>query len=92
MAERHYIAGGYHSEAVRMYSEAGVWDKAYRIAKTYMREAEVKQLYLSQAQQMESAGKWRDAEQYDLPPFCVCVCDAWLHMCRSGAIAFADCI
>jgi len=70
MAERHYIAGGFHSDAVRMYSDAGMWDKAYRIAKTYMKEAEVKQLYLSQAQHMESAGKWRDAEQYVRPKCC----------------------
>ena len=62
-AERYYVLGHQPSEAVSMYSAAGLWDKAHSIAITYMSEEEVRELYRGEAQKLEAAGKWKDAEK-----------------------------
>ena len=62
-AERYYVLGHQPSEAVSMYSAVGLWDKAHSIAVTYMTEDEVRELYRGEAQKLEAAGKWKEAEK-----------------------------
>lgn len=62
-AERYFIQGQLPQEAVQMYTSAGLWDKAHKIAVTYMPDSEVGLLYVTQAQLMESQGKFKDAER-----------------------------
>lgn len=62
-AEKYFIAGGLPQEAVQMYTGAGLWDKAHKIAVTYMPEGEVQSLYVNQAQLMESQGQFKEAER-----------------------------
>lgn len=62
-AEKYFIAGDLPEEAVQMYTAAGQWDKAHKIAKTYMPDSEIAILYVTQAQVMESQGKYKEAER-----------------------------
>ena len=62
-AERFYVLAGQPSEAVQMYTSAGLWDKAHALAMTYMSEHDVNALYTKEAQKLEAAGKWKDAEK-----------------------------
>ena len=49
-AERYYIKAGCHQMAVEMYTRANKWDKAYKVASTYMSEAAVGTLYVNQVE------------------------------------------
>ena len=40
-AEFHWIRANQPSEAVHMYTDAGLWDKAYKIASTYMKQVRI---------------------------------------------------
>ena len=62
-AEKYFVLAHAPSEAVSMYSAAGLWDKAHSIAVTYMTEAQVQELYTGEAQRLEAAGKWKEAEK-----------------------------
>mmetsp|Transcript_11730 Transcript_11730/g.22317 ORF Transcript_11730/g.22317 Transcript_11730/m.22317 type:complete len:1744 (-) Transcript_11730:31-5262(-) len=62
-AEKYFIQGDLHHDAVQMYTSAGLWDKAHKIAVTYMPKTEVSMLYVTQAKKMESQGKFKDAER-----------------------------
>ena len=62
-AEKFYVLGHAPSEAVSMYSAAGLWDKAHSIAVTYMSEEQVRELYVGEAQKMEASGRYKDAEK-----------------------------
>jgi len=62
-AKNYFIKGNLPQEAVQMYTAAGLWDKAHKIAVTYMPESEVGLLYVTQAKLMESQGKFKDAER-----------------------------
>lgn len=53
-AEKAFVDGGAPQEAVAMYGKAGEWDKAYRIAKTFMRPHELMHMFVSQAQKAEA--------------------------------------
>jgi intraflagellar transport protein 172 len=46
-----------------MYTRANKWDKAHKVASTYMSEAAVGTLYVNQAQRLEAAGKLKEAEK-----------------------------
>ncbi|KAL0271339.1 UNVERIFIED_CONTAM: hypothetical protein PYX00_008457 [Menopon gallinae] len=61
-AEVMYVKGGLIKEAVDMYNNAGKWDKAHKIASNYFDGEEVTAMYLSQAQALESSGKFKEAE------------------------------
>ncbi|KAF5301762.1 hypothetical protein FQR65_LT08745 [Abscondita terminalis] len=62
-AEKLYVTAGMYKEAAEMYNDAGQWDKAYSLASKYLDRGEVSEMYLKQAEQLEDAGKYRDAEK-----------------------------
>lgn len=62
-AERLYVTIEKYREAVDMYNNAGQWEKAHRIASKYLDQNEVSDMYIKQAQHLESNGKYREAEK-----------------------------
>ncbi|KAJ8934987.1 hypothetical protein NQ314_013074 [Rhamnusium bicolor] len=62
-AEKLYAACGMYKEAVDMYNEAGQWEKAHSIASKYLDQEEVSDMYIKHAEELEEAGKFRDAEK-----------------------------
>mmetsp|Transcript_6208 Transcript_6208/g.19575 ORF Transcript_6208/g.19575 Transcript_6208/m.19575 type:complete len:1014 (+) Transcript_6208:647-3688(+) len=62
-AERFYVAAGAPEKAVEMYTHANLWDRAHKIASSYMEPREVSLLYISQAQKLEMGGKLKEAEK-----------------------------
>lgn len=58
-----YTACGMYKETVQMYGEAGQWDKAQRLASQYLDPNEVSEMFVKQAQTLESNGKYREAEK-----------------------------
>jgi intraflagellar transport protein 172 len=62
-AEKYFVQAGLPQEAVAMYTQAQLWDKAHSLAVTYMSPEEVKQLYVQQGLKLELAGKLKDAEK-----------------------------
>ncbi|XP_033644927.1 intraflagellar transport protein 172 homolog [Asterias rubens] len=63
MAERYYVQAGMTKEAIDMYTAAGKWEAAHKLAVTCMKGEDVAVLYVTQAQQLESQGKFREAER-----------------------------
>ncbi|KAI8611221.1 hypothetical protein BC830DRAFT_1069003 [Chytriomyces sp. MP71] len=63
LAEKYYVAAHRPQEAVDMYTKANKWEKAHALATTYMNPEEVAYLYISQAKEMEAAGKLKEAEK-----------------------------
>jgi intraflagellar transport protein 172 len=63
LAEKYYVKGGWPEESVEMYTKVNLWDRAHAIAVTYMSEKEVTLLYMSQAQKLEQALKFKEAEK-----------------------------
>ncbi|KAL1502378.1 hypothetical protein ABEB36_007525 [Hypothenemus hampei] len=63
VAEKLYVACGMYKEAVDMYNEVGQWDKAHAIAAQYLDQGEVSEMYISRAEDLEEAGKFREAEK-----------------------------
>lgn len=61
-AEHFYVAAGRPQDAVDMYTKSNKWDKAHRLAVSYMSQEEVSVLYLCQAKDLEIHGKFKDAE------------------------------
>ncbi|CAG0924379.1 unnamed protein product, partial [Notodromas monacha] len=62
-AEKFYLDAGLHMDAIEMYNKAGQWEQAHRLASKYLRSDEVAEMYITQAQNLELQGKWRDAER-----------------------------
>ena len=62
-AERFYIKARCPQAAVDMYTRANKWDKAHKLASTYMSEQAVSTHYCNQAQRLEASGKLKDAEK-----------------------------
>ena len=46
-----------------MYSAAGRWEDAHRIASTCMKPEDVGAMYISQAEQLKSEAKFKEAER-----------------------------
>lgn len=46
-----------------MYGEAGNWNKAQQLASQYLDPQEVSEMFIKQAETLESNGKYRDAEK-----------------------------
>ena len=63
MAEKFYLEGGYHKQAIEMYNGAGMWEEAHALAKRYMGASEVSSMYIAQAQTLEQQGKFKEAEK-----------------------------
>jgi intraflagellar transport protein 172 len=62
-AERYFIQGGLSYDAVIMYTNAQLWDKAHQLASTYLPPAEVTKVYVTLAQDLEDKGNHKDAER-----------------------------
>ena len=62
-AERFWVEAQSPQMAVEMYTKANQWEKAHKLASSYMSEREVGMLYIAQAQKLEAQGKLKDAER-----------------------------
>ncbi|XP_047600744.1 intraflagellar transport protein 172 homolog isoform X9 [Lutra lutra] len=63
IAEELYIKGDRTKDAIDMYTRAGRWEQAHKLAMKCMRPEDVSVLYITQAQEMEKQGKYREAER-----------------------------
>ncbi|RLV86206.1 hypothetical protein DV515_00015928 [Chloebia gouldiae] len=63
VAEELYIKGGQTKDAIDMYTQAGLWEQAHKLALKCMSREEVAVLYITQAQEMERQGKYKEAER-----------------------------
>lgn len=63
IAETMYIKADMFKEAVEMYNETGQWDKAHNLASKYLEQSEVTSMYIKQAEELETSGKYREAER-----------------------------
>ncbi|KAK2092284.1 hypothetical protein P7K49_028812 [Saguinus oedipus] len=63
IAEELYTKGDRTKDAIDMYTQAGRWEQAHKLAMKCMRPEDVSVLYVTQAQEMEKQGKYREAER-----------------------------
>ncbi|XP_056150499.1 intraflagellar transport protein 172 homolog [Lampris incognitus] len=63
VAERLFVNGGHIKDAIDMYTAAGRWEEAHKLAVNCMTEEEVSTLYVSKAQDLEREGKFKEAER-----------------------------
>ncbi|KAM3861396.1 intraflagellar transport protein 172 homolog [Diretmus argenteus] len=63
VAERLFVKGGHIKDAIDMYTVAGRWEEAHKLAATCMTEEEVSALYITRAQDLEGDGKYKEAER-----------------------------
>ncbi|MEQ2313666.1 hypothetical protein AMECASPLE_004402, partial [Ameca splendens] len=63
VAEQLFVKGGRIKDAVDMYTAAGRWEEAHKLAVKCMTEEEVSALYVSRAQELEKDGKFKEAER-----------------------------
>uniref|UniRef100_A0A7S3QV19 Intraflagellar transport protein 172 homolog n=1 Tax=Dunaliella tertiolecta TaxID=3047 RepID=A0A7S3QV19_DUNTE len=62
-AERYYIKAGMPLEAVDMYSRAGKWEAAQKVARGYLSDSEMKSFYRKKGREFEAEKKWKEAEK-----------------------------
>ncbi|KAE8286539.1 Intraflagellar transport protein 172-like protein [Larimichthys crocea] len=63
VAEQLFVKGGRIKDAIDMYTAAGRWEEAHKLAVKCMTEEEVLALYISRAQELERDGKFKEAER-----------------------------
>uniref|UniRef100_A0A4W6DEM9 Intraflagellar transport protein 172 homolog n=1 Tax=Lates calcarifer TaxID=8187 RepID=A0A4W6DEM9_LATCA len=63
VAEQLFVKGGHIKDAIDMYTTAGRWEEAHKLAVKCMTEEEVMALYISRAQELERDGKFKEAER-----------------------------
>ncbi|XP_042302841.1 LOW QUALITY PROTEIN: intraflagellar transport protein 172 homolog [Sceloporus undulatus] len=63
IAEELYVKGDCIKEAIDMYTQAGLWEQAHKLASKCMRPEDVSTLYITRAQEMERQGKYKEAER-----------------------------
>ncbi|XP_048371540.1 intraflagellar transport protein 172 homolog [Sphaerodactylus townsendi] len=63
IAEEVFIKGDCIKDAIDMYTQAGRWEQAHKLASRCMRPEDVSVLYITQAQEMERQGKYKEAER-----------------------------
>uniref|UniRef100_A0A3P8UXR3 Intraflagellar transport protein 172 homolog n=1 Tax=Cynoglossus semilaevis TaxID=244447 RepID=A0A3P8UXR3_CYNSE len=63
VAEQLYVKGGHIKDAIDMYTTAGRWEEAHKLAARCMTEEEVMALYVSKAQELERDSKFKEAER-----------------------------
>ncbi|XP_076011253.1 intraflagellar transport protein 172 homolog [Genypterus blacodes] len=63
VAEQLFVKGGHIKDAIDMYTTAGCWEDAYKLAVKCMTGEEVSALYISKAQELEIDGKLKEAER-----------------------------
>ena len=49
--------------AITMYNNVGKWEDAHRLASQCMSQEEVATLYITQARELESKGRYKEAEK-----------------------------
>ena len=62
-AERYYVRAGLASDAVDMYTRAGKWEAAHKVAMGYLTDSEVHVLYTKRARELEAVHKFKEAEK-----------------------------
>ena len=62
-AERCYVQSDNQNKAVDMWTSAGEWEQAHRLARTFLPESEITTLYMENANKMEKAQKFKEAEK-----------------------------
>lgn len=62
-AERYYIKAGLAGDAVEMYTRAGKWEAAHKVAMGYLTDSEVHALYSRRARELEAGHKFKEAEK-----------------------------
>ncbi|KAG7214317.1 hypothetical protein INR49_004455 [Caranx melampygus] len=63
VAEQLFVKGGHIKDAIDMYTTAGHWEEAHKLAVECMTEEEVMALYISRAQELEADAKFKEAER-----------------------------
>ncbi|XP_073709088.1 intraflagellar transport protein 172 homolog [Garra rufa] len=63
VAERLFVKGDHTKDAIDMYTQAGRWEQAHKLAVKCMSQEDVSGLYISRAQELEKEGKYKEAER-----------------------------
>nr|XP_014345853.1 PREDICTED: intraflagellar transport protein 172 homolog [Latimeria chalumnae] len=63
LAERLYVKADRIKDAIDMYTQAGCWEKAHKLATKCMKHEDISALYITQAQDLEKQGKYKEAER-----------------------------
>uniref|UniRef100_A0A9J8AZH0 Intraflagellar transport 172 n=1 Tax=Cyprinus carpio carpio TaxID=630221 RepID=A0A9J8AZH0_CYPCA len=63
VAERLFVKGDHTKDAIDMYTQAGQWEQAHKLAVKCMSQEDVSALYISRAQELEKEGKYKEAER-----------------------------
>ncbi|XP_026856898.2 intraflagellar transport protein 172 homolog isoform X1 [Electrophorus electricus] len=63
VAERLFVKGDHLRDAIDMYTQAGKWEQAHKLAVKCMSQEEVSALYISRAKELEKEGKYNEAER-----------------------------
>ncbi|XP_076128236.1 intraflagellar transport protein 172 homolog [Alosa pseudoharengus] len=63
VAERLFVKGDQIKAAIDMYTQAGRWEEAHKLAVKCMTPQEVSDLYVSRAKELETEGKYKEAER-----------------------------
>jgi len=62
-AERCFVQSDNHNKAVDMWTAAGEWEAAHKLARSFLPESEITTLYMENASKMEKAQKFKEAEK-----------------------------
>ncbi|CAL8090514.1 unnamed protein product [Calicophoron daubneyi] len=62
-AESAFLKANRPNLAIEMYNTAGMWEQAHRLASESMEQGELTEMYLAQAEELESAGRLKEAER-----------------------------
>lgn len=63
IAEKLYIKSNHPKECIEMFNRAGKWDRAFKIATSFLTKEEVTSLYSEQAKLLEKQGRYKEAEK-----------------------------
>uniref|UniRef100_A0A4W5KBN0 Intraflagellar transport protein 172 homolog n=1 Tax=Hucho hucho TaxID=62062 RepID=A0A4W5KBN0_9TELE len=63
VAEPLFVKGDHIKDAIDMYTVAGRWEQAHKLAAKCMTPEDVSTLYISRAQDLEGEGKYKEAER-----------------------------
>ncbi len=63
VAEKFYLKANHPKECIEMYNKAGKWERAFKIATSYLSKQEVTALYSEQARILEQQGRYKEAEK-----------------------------
>ena len=63
IAEKFFVRAGLQRAAVEMYTRVNKFDLAYKVASRFMDDDELSALYISHAEELESQGRYKEAEK-----------------------------